>query len=354
MIQKLKKKDAKKVNVSETIKSIREKFGDDSIMKLDQKPNVDVDKISTGSFGLDRALGIGGIPRGRIVEIYGPASSGKTTLALHIVAEAQKLGGVCSYIDAENAMDPEYAKKLGVKTEDLFISQPQSAEQALEMTETMLRSQSFDVIVIDSVAALTPQDEIEGVMGQPQMGKQARLMSQAMRKLNSAVNAKTVMVFINQVRTSIGAFPGAPTQYTPGGMALSYYASVRLDIRRIAQIKKGEEVMGGRVRVKVVKNKVAAPYKQTEFDLMYGEGISKEGELLAMGEKTGIIQKDGNTYTYGVNKLGRGYDSSRIFLKENKDIAERIHADIITKIEIAAPVEPVQQESTEEPVEANS
>lgn len=321
------KKQQKKeygASVDDTIKALREKFGDDSIVKLNEKAHVDIDCIKSGSFGLDKALGVGGYPRGRIIEIYGPASSGKTTLALHAIAESQKSNGVCAYIDAENAMDPEYAKKLGVNIDDLFISQPQSAEQALEMTEALLRSSNFDIIVIDSVAALTPQDEIEGEMGQPQMGKQARLMSQGLRKLNAVGNTNTVVIFINQVRSSIGAFPGAPTEYTPGGKALGFFASVRLDIRRIAQIKKDEEIMGGRVRVKVVKNKVSAPYKETEFDLMYGEGVSVEGEILALGEKTGVIVKNGHSYVFNDKTLGRGYEASRQYLKDNKDISEII------------------------------
>lgn len=346
----IKKKATKELGLSinETIRSLKEKFGEESIIKLDQKPNVGIDKLETGSFGLNIALGIGGYPRGRIIEVFGPASSGKTTLALHAIAEAQKTGGACAYIDAENAMDPEYAMKLGVKTADLFISQPQSAEQALEMTETMLRSGSFDVIVIDSVAALTPRDEIEGEMGQQQMGKQARLMSQAMRKLNSVHNAKTIVLFINQVRTSIGAFPGAPTEYTPGGKALSFYASVRLDIRRIAQIKKGEEVVGGRVRVKVVKNKVAAPYRQTEFDLMYGEGVSLEGEVLALGEKTGVVIKAGNTYSFGDLKIGVGYDNSRKKLKEDTGLRDSIIENIKNKLTGAPLTETSNEEKTDE------
>jgi len=314
--------------ISDAIDSIRTKFGDEAIMKLGDKPKVNVNTISTGSLGLDWALGIGGFPRGRIIEIFGPESSGKTTLALHAVAEAQKLGGICAYIDAEHAMDPDYAARLGVKTNELLISQPDTGEQALEIVEGLIRTGKMDVIVIDSVAALTPRAEIEGDMGAHHVGTQARLMSQALRKLTAIVaKSKTVVIFINQIRMQIGIMFGNP-ETTPGGKALKFYCSVRLDIRRIAQIKKGEEIMGGRVRVKVVKNKVAAPFKQTEFDLMYNEGISQEGEIIALGEKMEIIQKSGASYSFGDTKLGRGYDATRQFLKEN----EPIRADILGKI----------------------
>ncbi len=319
-------------HIEDTLREIKTKFGEDSIMKLGEKPRVDVNAISTGSIGLDIALGVGGMPRGRIIEIFGPESSGKTTLALHIVAEAQKLGGICAYIDAEHAMDPEYAKKIGVKIDELLISQPESGEQGLEIVESLVRSGKLDVIVIDSVAALTPKDEIEGDMGAHHVGKQARLMSQALRKLTAIVaKSKTVVIFINQIRMQIGVMFGNP-ETTPGGKALKFYTSVRLDIRRIAQIKKGEEVMGGRVRVKVVKNKVAAPFKQTEFDLMYNEGISREGEIMALGEKFTVLQKSGTSYAYGEIKLGRGYDASRQFLKENSKIANEILKQIRAKL----------------------
>jgi recombination protein RecA len=319
-------------NIETTLDAIRTKFGEDSIMKLGDKPKVGVDAISTGSIGLDEALGVGGLPRGRIIEIFGPESSGKTTLSLHVVAEAQKLGGICAFIDAEHAMDPEYARKLGVKLDELLISQPDTGEQALEIVDSLVRSGKLDVIVIDSVAALTPKDEIEGDMGAHHVGKQARLMSQALRKLTAIVaKSKTIVIFINQIRMQIGVMFGNP-ETTPGGKALKFYTSVRLDIRRIAQIKKGEEVMGGRTRVKVVKNKVAAPFKQTEFDLMYNEGISREGELMALGEKFGIIKKSGNSYEYGETKLGRGYDSTRQFLKENKPISNQILKEIRQKL----------------------
>lgn len=311
--------------ILETIRSIKTKFGDEAIMTLAETKHVDIEAIPSGSIGLDEALGIGGYPRGRILEIFGPESSGKTTLALHAIAEAQKMGGICAFIDAEHAMDPEYAGNLGVKLEELLISQPDNGEQALEIVESLVRSGKIDVIVIDSVAALTPRDEIEGEMGAHHVGKQARLMSQALRKLTGIVaKSKTVVIFINQIRMQVGVMFGNP-ETTPGGKALKFYTSVRLDIRRIAQIKKGEEVVGGRHRVKVVKNKVASPFRVTEFDLIYGEGISREGELLALGEKYKFITKSGASYTYTppggdestAVKLGRGYDAARTTLRED-------------------------------------
>lgn len=321
-----------KVSIEDTLAEIKTKFGEESIMKLGEKPKVNVDVIPTGSIGLDEALGVGGVPRGRIIEIYGPESSGKTTLSLHIVAEAQKKGGICAFIDAEHALDPDYAGKIGVNLEELLISQPDTGEQALEITESLVRSGKIDVIVIDSVAALTPKDEIEGDMGAHHVGKQARLMSQALRKLTAIVSkSKTIVIFINQIRMQIGVMFGNP-ETTPGGKALKFYTSVRLDIRRIAQIKKGDEIMGGRVRVKVVKNKVAAPFKVTEFDLMYNEGISKEGEMLALGERFGLIQKSGTSYGYGEEKLGRGYDAARTFLRENPKVSATLLKDIRQKI----------------------
>ncbi|MBI3631865.1 MAG: recombinase RecA [Candidatus Vogelbacteria bacterium] len=318
--------------IESTIKNIQTKFGEGAIMKLGDKPKVNIDAIPTGSVGLDIALGVGGLPRGRIIEIYGPESSGKTTLALHVVAEAQKLGGTCAFIDAEHAMDPDYSKKLGVKIDQLLISQPDNGEQALEIAESLIRSGEIDVVVIDSVAALTPRDEIEGDMGQQHMGKQARLMSQALRKLTAIVaRSKTVVIFINQIRMQIGVMFGNP-ETTPGGKALKFYSSVRLDIRRIAQIKKGEDVVGSRTRVKVVKNKVAAPFKTAEFDIIYNEGISPEGEVIALGEKLGIITKSGTSYNYAEEKLGRGYDATRTFLKENPQLKDRILKEIREKM----------------------
>ncbi len=329
---KAKNKEEKVSKIAETLAEIKGKFGEDSIMKLGDSRRVDVDVIPTGSIGLDKALGIGGVPRGRIIEIFGPESSGKTTLSLHIIAEAQKKNGVCAFVDAEHALDPEYAKKIGVKLDELLISQPDTGEQSLEIVESLVRTGKIDVIVIDSVAALTPKDEIEGDMGAHHVGKQARLMSQALRKLTAIVaKSKTVVIFINQIRMQIGVMFGNP-ETTPGGKALKFYTSVRLDIRRIAQIKKGEEIMGGRVRVKVVKNKVAAPFKQTEFDLMYNEGISREGEIIALGEKYGIVTKTGSSYAYGEVKMGRGYDATRTFLQENEKIANDILREIDKKM----------------------
>jgi len=339
---KKKEKEAKTlgaVNIDDTLNAIKTKFGDDAIMKLGDKPKVDINAISTGSIGLDFALGVGGLPRGRMIEIFGPESSGKTTLSLHVVAEAQKKGGICAFIDAEHAMDPEYAKRLGVKIDELLISQPDTGEQALEIVESLVRSGKIDVIVIDSVAALTPKDEIEGDMGQSHVGKQARLMSQALRKLTAIVaRSKTIIIFINQIRMQIGVMFGNP-ETTPGGKALKFYTSVRLDIRRIAQIKKGDEVMGGRVRVKVVKNKVAAPFKQTEFDLMYNEGISREGELIALGEKLGLMKKSGTSYEYDGVKLGRGYDATRQFLRENKKVSGEILRAIVKQLKAGGALE---------------
>ncbi len=314
---------------------IRSKFGDEAIMTMSDQSRVDIDTVSTGSIGIDWALGIGGLPRGRIIEIYGPESSGKTTLSLHVIAEAQKKDGVCAFIDAEHALDPVYAKKLGVKTDDLLISQPDTGEQALEIVESLVRSGNLDVIVIDSVAALTPRDEIEGDMGAHQMGKQARLMSQAMRKLTAiSAKSKTIIIFINQVRMKIGMVFGNP-ETTTGGKALKFYSSVRIDIRRIAQIKKGTEVMGGRHRAKIVKNKVAAPFRVAEFDLIFNEGISREGELLALGEKLGVVEKSGASYKFDDVSLGRGYDSARTFLRDNKKIANAVLKEIRANLKSA-------------------
>jgi recombination protein RecA len=332
MPKKQKDSKNKKDSIEETIEEIKTKFGNEAIMKLGERPHVDVDAISTGSIGLDNALGVGGLPKGRIVEIYGPESSGKTTICLHVVAEAQKKGGIAAFVDTEHALDPQYSKKLGVKISDLLISQPDTGEQALEIVESLVRSGNVDVVVIDSVAALTPKDEIEGEMGAHHVGKQARLMSQALRKLTAiTARSNTIVIFTNQIRMKIGVFFGNP-ETQPGGKALKFYSSIRMDIRRIAQIKKGEEVMGGRVRVKVVKNKVASPFGQTEFDLMYNEGISREGEILALGEKFGIINKAGASYSYGEEKLGRGYDATRKALKENKKLANEILKKIKTRM----------------------
>ncbi len=332
-----KEKEEKKSNesVDATIKAIQTKFGEGAIMKLGDKPKTGIDAIPTGSIGLDHALGIGGLPRGRIIEIFGPESSGKTTLSLHVIAEAQKRGGICAFIDAEHALDPEYARRLGVNINDLLVSQPDTGEQALEITESLVRSGKIDVIVVDSVAALTPKDEIEGEMGAHHVGKQARLMSQALRKLTAIVDkSKGLVIFINQIRMQIGVMFGNP-ETTPGGKALKFYTSVRLDIRRIAQIKKGDEVMGNRTRVKVVKNKVAAPFRQTEFDIMYNEGISKQGEIIALGEKYEVLQKSGSSYKYGDIALGRGYDATRLFLRDkaNKEVADEILKNIMEKME---------------------
>lgn len=317
-------KDDKQKAIELALKEIRTKFGDEAIMTYGSRKPSAIASIPTGSIGLDSALGIGGLPRGRIIEIFGPESSGKTTLALHSIAEAQKKSGVCAFVDAEHALDPEYARRIGVKLNELLISQPDTGEQALEIVESLVRSGNVDIIVIDSVAALTPKDEIEGDMGQTHVGKQARLMSQALRKLTAiTARSKTIVIFINQIRMQIGVMFGNP-ETTPGGKALKFYTSVRLDIRRIAQIKKGEEVVGGRVRVKVVKNKVAAPFKTTEFDLLYNEGISREGELLALGEKYDLVEKSGAMYRFGEVSLGRGYDASRTFLRENTKMSTEL------------------------------
>ncbi|MGE0857334.1 MAG: recombinase RecA [Hyphomicrobiaceae bacterium] len=308
---------------------IDKNFGKGSIMRLGQSDkSIDVEAISTGSLGLDIALGIGGLPKGRVVEIYGPESSGKTTLALQVVAEAQKKGGICAFVDAEHALDPVYARKLGVKVEDLLISQPDTGEQALEISDTLVRSGAIDVLVVDSVAALTPKAELEGDMGDSLPGLQARLMSQALRKLTASISKSHCMViFINQIRMKIGIMFGNP-ETTTGGNALKFYASVRLDIRRIGQIKDRDEVVGNQTRVKVVKNKVAPPFKQVEFDIMYGEGISKTGELIDLGVKAGIIEKSGAWFSYDGQRIGQGRENSKTFLKENVAMAAEIERAI--------------------------
>src|SRR2546430_2012670 len=311
------------------VSQIEKSFGKGSIMKLGADALLrDVSTVSTGSLGLDIALGVGGMPRGRVVEIYGPEASGKTTLALQLVAEAHKKGGVCAFIDAEHALDVVYARKLGVKTEDLYISQPDHGEQALEIAETLVRTAAIDVLVVDSVAALVPRAELEGDMGDPQMGLQARLMSQALRKLTAAISkSQTIVVFINQIRMKIGVMFGNP-ETTTGGNALKFYASVRLDIRRIGAIKDRDEVVGNQTRVKVVKNKVAPPFRQVEFDIMYGHGISKSGELLDLGAKAGIVEKSGSWFSYDGQRLGQGRESAKQYLEANKDVAAAIEAAI--------------------------
>jgi len=314
--------------LDDTVKTLKERFGEGSIMKLGEVPKVDIDVIPTGSLSLNLALGVGGIPKGRIIEIYGPESSGKTTLALHVIAEAQKRGGLAAFVDAEHALDPEYAKKIGVQIGDLLISQPDNGEQALEIVESLVRSNACDVIVVDSVAALTPRAEIEGEMGDQHMGLQARLMSQALRKLNAiAAKSNTAVIFINQLRMKIGVFFGNP-ETQPGGMALKFYSSVRLDVRRNAQIKKGDDVVGNRVTVKVVKNKVAAPFRIAEFDIMYNEGISREGDIINCGLKYGVLSKSGTWLNYENQKLGQGFEAARQYLKENKDLIKKIVPEI--------------------------
>ena len=319
------------------ISQITDNFGKGSVMKLGQKKAMDIESISTGSLSLDLALGIGGLPKGRIIEIYGPESSGKTTLALQVVAEAQKSGGICAFVDAEHALDPVYAKKLGVNTEELLISQPDAGEQALEIADTLVKSGSISVIVIDSVAALTPRAEIEGDMGDHHVGLQSRLMSQALRKLTSSIsNTNTMMIFINQIRMKIGVMFGSP-ETTSGGNALKFYSSVRMDIRRIGAIKDKDTIIGNSTRVKVVKNKVSPPFKVVEFDLMYGKGISKVGELIDLGAKAEIVEKSGAWYAYKGEKIGQGRENAKIYLEQNPKVAAEIEmairekAGVITK-----------------------
>ncbi len=308
---------------------IERAFGKGSIMRMGQRPGDEqIEVIPSGSLGLDLALGIGGLPRGRVMEIYGPESSGKTTLALHAIAEAQKRGGTCAFIDAEHALDPAYARKLGVDIDNLLISQPDAGEQALEIADTLVRSGAVDVLVIDSVAALVPRAELEGEMGDSQPGLQARLMSQALRKLTASINrSNTMVIFINQIRMKIGVMYGSP-ETTTGGHALKFYASVRLDIRRIGAIKERDEVVGNQTRVKVVKNKLAPPFKQVEFDIMYGEGVSKNGELIDLGVKAGVVEKSGAWFSYDSQRIGQGRENAKAFLKANPDIAGKIEAAI--------------------------
>lgn len=323
----------KNTDLDKLLDSLQEKFGEGAIMKLDSVKKVDTDVVSTGSFSLDLALGVGGLPLGRIVEIFGPESSGKSTMALHVIAEVQKKGGKVAYIDAEHAMDPDYAKKLGVKIEDLLVSQPDSGEDALNILESLVRSGIISAVIIDSVAALTPRAEIEGEMGAQFIGLQARMMSQALRKITAlADKSKTLIIFINQLRDKIGMMGyGEPTT-TPGGRALKFYASVRIDLRRIAQIKKGEDVVGNRTRAKVAKNKVAPPFKIAEFDIMYGEGISYEGDVLNMGIKSGVVKKSGNTYSFEDEKLGVGLEQSREKLKQDKKILGEIKKKVLATL----------------------
>ena len=320
--------DKKNKSIGEAIRAIHKQFGSGSIMRLDGSEIQPVEVIPTGSVALDVALGCGGLPRGRIIEIYGPESSGKTTLTLHAIAEAQRGGGVCAFIDAEHALDTDYARRLGVDLEDLLVSQPDCGEQALEITDTLVRTGAIDLIVVDSVAALTPRAEIEGEMGDTHMGLQARLMSQALRKLTGSIQkTNTMVIFINQIRMKIGVMFGNP-ETTTGGNALKFYASVRLDIRRIGAIKDRDEVVGNQTRVKVVKNKVAPPFKQVEFDIMYGQGISKVGELLDLGVKAGIVEKSGSWFSYDGTRVGQGREAAKTFLENNKDIAATIEAAI--------------------------
>ena len=311
------------------LSQIERHFGKGSIMRLGKGGKaIEVESIPSGSLGLDIALGIGGLPRGRVVEIFGPESSGKTTLALHVVAESQKRGGTCAFIDAEHALDPVYARKLGVNLDDLLISQPDAGEQALEIADTLVRSGAVDVLVVDSVAALTPRAELDGEMGESQPGLQARLMSQALRKLTGSISkSNTMVIFINQIRMKIGVMYGSP-ETTTGGNALKFYASVRLDIRRIGAIKERDEVVGNQTRVKVVKNKLAPPFKQVEFDIMYGEGVSKTGELLDLGVRAGIVEKSGAWFSYDSQRLGQGRENAKTFLKQNVEVADRIEAAI--------------------------
>jgi recombination protein RecA len=315
--------------LSAALSQIERQFGKGSVMKLGKNDKaMDIEAISSGSLGLDIALGIGGLPRGRVVEIYGPESSGKTTLALHTIAEAQKKGGICAFVDAEHALDPIYARKLGVNVDDLLISQPDAGEQALEIADTLVRSGAIDVLVVDSVAALVPRAELEGEMGDVQPGSQARLMSQALRKLTASISrSRTMVVFINQIRMKIGVMYGSP-ETTSGGNALKFYASVRLDIRRIGAIKERDEVIGNQTRVKVVKNKLAPPFKQVEFDIMYGEGVSKTGELIDLGVKANVVEKSGAWFSYDSQRIGQGRENAKQFLKENPDIASKIEAAV--------------------------
>lgn len=341
--------DNKKKSLDAALKSLDKAFGKGTILRLGDKEVEQIDSIGTGSVGLDLALGIGGIPKGRIIEIYGPESSGKTTLTLHIIAECQKAGGVCAFIDAEHALDVKYAKNLGVDTDNLYISQPDFGEQALEIVETIARSGAIDLIVVDSVAALTPKAEIEGDMGDQHVGLQARLMSQALRKLTGIVHKmNTTVIFINQIRMKIGAMGYGTPETTTGGNALKFYASVRLDVRKVATLKQNEEPIGNRVKVKVVKNKVAPPFRQAEFDVMFGEGLSREGELIDYGVKLDIVDKSAAWFSYKDKKLGQGRENSKAFLKENPEIADEITKEIQNSMGIEGMISSSEDEEGEE------
>ena len=346
VVKLMEKSEEKKKALEAALSQIEKNYGKGSVMKLGDPENiVEIESISTGSLGLDIALGIGGLPRGRIIEIYGPESSGKTTLALHTVAEAQKTGGICGFIDAEHALDPAYANKLGVNIEDLLISQPDNGEQALEIADTLVRSGAVDVLVIDSVAALTPRAELEGDMGDSLPGLQARLMSQALRKLTGSISrSNTMVIFINQIRMKIGVMFGSP-ETTTGGNALKFYSSCRLDIRRIGAIKDRDEVIGNHTRVKVVKNKVAPPFRIVEFDILYGEGISKMGELIDLGVKAGVVEKSGSWYSYGTQRIGQGKENTRKFLLENPDMADEIEEKVRADAGLVDIEELTQEES---------
>ena len=337
--------DNKRKALSAALGQIEKQFGKGAVMRMGDVGAIrDIEAISTGSLGLDIALGIGGLPRGRVVEIYGPESSGKTTLTLQVIAEAQKLGGTAAFVDAEHALDPAYAEKLGVDVDELLVSQPDTGEQALEITDMLVRSGSIDIVVVDSVAALTPKAEIEGDMGDSHMGLQARLMSQALRKLTANIKrSNTMVIFINQIRMKIGVMFGSP-ETTTGGNALKFYASVRLDIRRIGAIKKGEEIVGNETRVKVVKNKVSPPFKKAEFQILYGEGISREAELIDLGVQHGFVEKSGAWYSYGEDRIGQGKEKVREFLKENPDMANEIEAKLRAKLLDTAVVAEVEEE----------
>lgn len=339
-------KDGKQVAIESAIDQIQEKFGDGSIMKISDSLNLNVEATPTGSISLDMALGVGGIPNGRIIEVYGPESSGKTTLTLHMIAETQKRGGVAAFIDAEHALDPEYAAKIGVNLDDLLISQPDSGEQALDIAETLVRSNALDLIVIDSVAALTPRAEIEGEMGQSHMGLQARLMSQALRKLTAVISkSHTTVIFINQIRMKIGVMFGNP-ETTTGGNALKFYSSVRIEIRRSAQIKNGDKIVGNRTKAKIVKNKVAPPFKVAEFDIMYNEGISKAGDILDTGVELEVIDKRGNTYSFEDVKLGVGREKAKAFLKENQEVFDQVDKKL--RATLKAEMNPEEDKQTKE------